>query len=136
MINIYNNKEAFLRLKPHKIGLIITIFVLLFILTILFSCLSFTYDNFETKGFIICDKSCQVTTSIPSNISFTEIYLNKKVINYQELKKELKVDQENYISYYEITFTTDSLFQNSEIVNLNFYYNKQRIITKLINLIF
>ncbi len=136
MVNMYNNKEAFIKLKPCKIGLAIMIFVLFFISIIIGISFNFTYNHVEAKGIVTCEQECLITTLIPSSISYEKIALNKNFINYEELEKELKVDKDNYISYYEITLKTDLELQDSEIVNLNFYYNKQRIILKILKMMF
>ena len=57
--------------------------------------------------------------------------LNNKNLDYEFVSKELKVDEEAFASYYEITLSTKESFENNEIVNLNFYYNKEKIITKI-----
>ena len=136
MTSIYNNKEAFIKIKPKKIGYLVIMFVLLFISVIVWMSLNFTYNHIETKGIANCDLSCFITVAIPSNISYEKIILNNKKINYEEINKELKVDKDNYISYNEITLKTDLKLQDSEIVNLSFYYNKQRIIKKIFKMMF
>ncbi len=52
------------------------------------------------------------------------------------LKKELKLDEENLISYFNLTIKPNLVLNNNEIINLNFYYNKQRIIRKIKEKIF
>lgn len=133
---MFNNKNAFLKLKPYNLIFIVILFVILFSALISFMIKNDTYDNYQTKGYVTCEKECVITVLLPSNIDFDMIYLNNKKINYKIISKELKIDQENFISYNEIKFTTDEDFQNEEILEFNFYYNKQRIIKKIIDKIF
>lgn len=136
MVEMFNNKNAFLKLKPYNLIFIVILFVILFSALISFMIKNDTYDNYQTKGYVTCEKECVITVLLPSNIDFDMIYLNNKKINYKIISKELKIDQENFISYNEIKFTTDEDFQNEEILEFNFYYNKQRIIKKIIDKIF
>ena len=136
MIEMFNNKNAFLRLKPYNLIFIVIIFSILFSALISFIIKNDTYDNYQTKGYVACDNECITMVLLPSNIDFDMIYFNNKKINYKMISKELKVDQENFISYYEIKFTTEEDFQDQEILEFNFYYNKQRIIKKIVEKIF
>lgn len=136
MVEMFNNKNAFLKLKPYNLIFIIILVVILFSALISFIIKNDTYDNYQTKGYVTCDKECAIMVLLPSNIDFDMIYLNNKKINYKIISKELKIDQENFISYNEIKFTTDENFQDQEILEFNFYYNKQRIMKKIIDIIF
>ena len=131
MLDLYNNKNAFLKKQP-TIGFLIIIFIAFILLSIfIYMFKKEIYDNYQTKGIASCDKTCTITTAIPSNINFEQITLNNKNLDYQILNKELKVDEKNFISYYEITLLINKKLENNEIVTLNFYYNKQKIITKI-----
>lgn len=131
MLDLFNNKTAFLKKKP-TIGLSIIIFLLSILLFLLvYMCKKEIYDNYQAKGIVSCDKGCTITTAIPSNLNFEQIILNNKNLNYEVISKDLKIDKENYISYCEITISIKESLLDDEIVNLNFYYNKQKIITKI-----
>lgn len=131
MLDIFNNKISFLRLKPQKIFILILIFLIIFISLIIFMIKNSIYDNYQTKGYVTCEENCTIVTAIPSNIDFEIIYLNDKKLNYEIISKELKVDEENFISYYELKISCNRKLDDKEIVKLNFYYNKQRIIKKI-----
>ena len=131
MLDLFNNKTAFLKKQP-KIGLSLTIFLLLILFFLLiYMCKKEIYDSYQTRGIVSCNEICTITTAIPSNLNFEQIALNNKNLSYEVTSKELKVDTENYTSYYEITLSTHETLLDSEIVDLNFYYNKQKIITKI-----
>lgn len=131
MLEIFNNKTSFLKLRPKRLGFIIFVFLVIVVFLILFMVKKDVYDNYQTKGYVTCDDKCIVVSVIPSNISYEMIYLNKKKIDYEIISKELKVDEDEFVSYYEISFSTPEKLNDKEIVELNFYYNKQRIIQKI-----
>lgn len=131
MLDLFNNKVAFLKKKP-KMGFIAVIFVFIVLLILLYYvCKVKVYDQFQTKGIVTCASTCTITVLIPSNLSYDEIWLNNKYIHFEEIEKELQVDEENLESYFKLTLATSEALTNNEIVNLTFYYNKQRIITKI-----
>ena len=132
MLDLSDNKVAFLGKRP-KLGFIVVMIILvILIMFLIYICGNETYDNYQTKGIVSCDGSCVIKTAIPSNLdNFEQIALNNKMINYEIVSRELVVDEDNYQTYYEISFETDKTLTNNEVVSLNFYYNKQRIITKI-----
>ena len=135
MLNLFNNKYAFLKKQP-KYEFIITIMIslLLFILLNYINTKEI-YNHYKTKGLVSCsnsvDTSCTIKTALPTNINFDLITLNNNYLDYEILSKELIVDEQNYQTFYELTLSTNTSLTNQEIVDLNFYYNKQRIITKI-----
>ena len=136
MLEIFNNKEAFLKIKP-RLGFIIFIFIIIALSFLLwYMYYKEIYDNFQTKGIVNCQESCQITAIIPTNINFIKIKLNNNYIKYKIANKELIIDDKNYSSYYSITLNVEEKLTNNEIVDLNFYYNKQRIINKIKNKMF
>lgn len=131
MLNIYNNKEAFLRIKP-KVGFMAFIFMtIILVLLILFMYNKKVYNNFKTKGIVSCQEICEITTLVPTNINFQELKLNNKMVKFKITNKELTVDEQHYQTYYTITLNVAENLSDKEIVDLIFYYNKQRIITKI-----
>ena len=113
-------------------GFIAVVFVFIVLLILLYYvCKVKVYDQFQTKGIVTCASTCTITVLIPSNLSYDEIWLNNKYVHFEEIEKELQVDEENLESYFKLTLATSEALTNNEIVNLTFYYNKQRIITKI-----
>ncbi len=136
MLEVFNNKSAFLKIKP-KVGFILVIFmtsILLILIIYMFN--TQVYDNLSTKGIISCENECQVITAVPSNIDFDKLKINKEEVLWELIGKELMVDEDNYLSYYTLTLIVEEEFNDKEIVDIDFYYNKQRIITKFIKKIF
>ncbi len=130
MLEIFNNKEAFLRIKPKNLLVIIMLILLVLIGLVIMSLKLKVYDNYQTKGYVTCNDKCFLVTMIPSNINYDIIYFNNKEIDYKLVNKDLKVDEDNFISYYELHFLIDD-FEDKEIISINFYYNKQRLINKI-----
>ena len=113
-------------------GFIAVIFVFIVLLILLYYiCKVKIYDQYQTKGLVACSSTCTITVLIPSDLSYDEIWLNNKYFDYELIGKELQVDEENLESYFKLTLSTTEALTNNEIVNLSFYYNKQRIITKI-----
>ena len=136
MIDIFSNKEAFLRKEP-KIGwimIIISISILIIILIYISS--RQIYDHYQTKGIVTCEHTCTITMNVPTEISFDQIALNNEYLDYEVVGKELKIDEDYFTTYYEYTLQTSMSLSTNEIVDLNIYYNKQRIITKIKNKMF
>ena len=92
MINIYNNKESFLREKPHFLEVIVFFLILLIggIIVLLYEIK--IYDNYQTKGYTLNDNI--ITTVIPSNLTFSKIYLNNKEIKYEIIEEKISIDEE------------------------------------------
>ena len=133
MLDIFNNKIAFLKIKP-KLGFLIVIFIIVILLTLVsYMNKVEVYDHYQAKGIVSCTNICTITTAIPTNLDFSLITINNKNLKYEIIKKELKANEQNYTTYYEMVLSTSNNLNNNEIVDLNFYYNKQRIITKIKN---
>lgn len=135
MMFLTDNKYSFLKLKPQKTKTLLIIFLIIILLLILLIKVK-VYDNFETKGYVFCDDSCTITAYIPTDIDYEEIYYKHQKLDYELLSKEVKVDEENLESYLELRLTSKENLRNGEIIRINFYYQKQRLISKVISLMF
>ena len=133
MIEIYNNKQAFLQTKPRNLSLILLIILLSIIILIIYLTFTKIYDNYSTNGVINCNDNCTLTTYIPSSITYDYLTINNKKKNYQILSQEIFIPQDTLISLNKIVFQVYNDYQDNEIVNLNFYYNKQRMIKKMLD---
>ena len=133
MEDIYNNKTSFITLKPLKKKLLvfIIIIILFFLFGLYLIITTKIYDNYQTKGYIMCEDTCYLITYIPSNIPDNNIYFNNKSYDYQIISKEIYFDEQAMNSLIKLTLKVSHDFLNKEIINLNFYYNKERIITKI-----
>ena len=93
MLDLFNNKVAFLKSKP-KISFYIIIFILLLFLGLIYyTYKKEIYDTYQTKGIVNCEDTCEIITAIPTNIiDFKEIMLNNNYLSYDLISKNLKVD--------------------------------------------
>lgn len=136
MEKLYQNKIAFLKEKPKKLFLV-SLFLMLFLIVILFISLKVeVYDHYLTRGYVDCEESCKVIVVVPTDVIFQKIKFKNKDWNPDILSKTIEIDEENVISYYLYNLSNEIGFQDKEIVELNFYYNKQRILKKFIEKIF
>ena len=120
MLELLDNKESFRRVKPNKHIFLIVILLVVIIGFIIIIIKVQVSDNYQTKGYVDC-----------SYVSYEKLSINKKFKNFHILDKELKIDEEHFTSFYEITIELEDVLNDKEIVELNFYYNKQRIIEKI-----
>ena len=131
MIDIYNNKTSFLKLKPRKTIYILLFFIIIIIFTLIRISFIKVYDNYLTKGYITCNDKCFLTTFLPSNIEYQKITFNNKNYKYKILTNEISFDEANMISLRKLEIEVKHEYLNEEIVDINFYYNKQRIVEKV-----
>lgn len=132
MLDIFNNKMAFLAKQPKREYIFIVFFTIIFSIIIGYTYNKKIYDTYLTKGIVSCTTEvCTIKTAVPTNVDFKQVFLNNESLAYEIISKELLVDEQNYITYYEIVLETTLTLTDNEIVDLSFYYNKQRIITKI-----
>ena len=137
MDNIYNNKEAFKKIAPLNITIIILFMLTLIGLILVIKFKTKIYDNYQAKGYITCTTSCTLTVLYPSTITYDLLTINNKNLVAKKESEEIVIDEVNLISYKKLILSIpNNIFTDQEIVNVNFYYNKQRIINKLLKLIF
>lgn len=136
MDKLYQNKQAFLNEKPCKLFWIVIFALIILLIILLISWNIKVYNHYLTRGFIECSDVCKINVIVPTNINFQKIKLNNKYIEPKILSKVIEIDEENVISYYMYTFLNEYNFQDKEIVEINFCYNKQRLLKKIVNSIF
>ncbi len=128
-------KLLLLNQKPKKNLVIHLIFISLLIAFLIITYNYNTYDVYQTTGIMKCENNdCYITiTMIYDKIDILNQnpkieYLNKiydiKSITYEEPYLN------NNIAYQDLNITTN-LQVNNQIINFNILYNKQRIITKI-----
>lgn len=136
MDKLYQNKEAFLSEKPAKLFVLSLLIIIFSICLILLLAKKESYDHYLTKGIVKCEENCKVIVAVPTNIQFTKIKYNNKYWSPKILSKEIKIDEEQVISYNIYTLESNFNFEDKEIIDLNICYNKQRILKKFIKKIF
>lgn len=136
MLDLYHNKVAFIRKAPHLGFIFIVSIFIIASLLVKYVYEKQVYDTYKTKGVVVCDSTCVVITAIPSSLTFEKISINQNFVDLRVIKSEIKVDEANYTTYKELTLDSKSMYQNNEIVELIFYYNQERMITKIKNKMF
>jgi len=136
MNKVVGNKEILLNMFPVRLFPLVLLMSISLSVLIYFCSIKTMYNNYRTKGYVTCSDDCYITTMIPSDIDLDIIEINKKTVEYKVILKNLEVDTTSYESYYEINLSVSGNYMDKEIVNINFYYNKQRIIKKILDMIF
>ncbi len=132
------NKIIFLNLTPKKHLFIYSISITcIFIIGLLSSKLK-TYDSYYVTGLVSCDKNCSITVSFP----YDKVDILKENPHIEYLNKEYEITSIIYsepylndqIPYEDIKLITD-LQSADPIINFKILYNKQRIISKIKNIV-
>lgn len=108
----------------------------LFVITFILSFILKTYDTYHTLG-IYQD---ELVVSIPlenSDAVNNGYYLT---INNQDYKYQINKVSEmqaiNYNNYQDYYLNINKTFQQNEVVEITFYYNKEKLIEKIMKIIF
>ncbi len=135
--NILENKYALLNLKP-KYSFVIVFSILLFLLIIFFSIYYKTYDSFKVTGTYLNNQiSITLLSSDTKNIIESD-YLKIKNQKYKFSIQSISQAEYEVItntSYQKVALSTSGSFFDNEILEITFYKNKQRIISKIFNLL-
>lgn len=117
---------------------IVTIILIMFLITLILSFKTNSYDKYKTIAITNnINNTCHLNVSIPynklNNIKQSKIeYQNKQYI-IKEISYN-KTSIENNIPYEDTTITINTSCKD-KIVDINILSNKQRIINKIINII-
>lgn len=132
MVDIIYNKEAFLRKKPKNIFSLCIVFFMMFIFIFFLSAHFETYEHYLATGYVECDRVCHIVTLIPDSIPIEKIVLNRKEVTYTIQKKILQVNEIDHTRFYKLIIFIEDDLEDNQVVELNFYYDKQSILKKLI----
>lgn len=131
-------KLILLNQKPKNTPIISFLFIIVCIITICLSYFIKTYDIYPTTGIINCDKSCKISLTIPyDKIDFIKNDSKLKYLNQEYEIISITYDEpylNNDIPYEDISIETN-LQSQDKIINFQILSNKQRIITKIKNII-
>lgn len=132
-------KLLLLKEKPSKNNII---YFIILIITITFLIISYyikTYDCIKTTGIITCENN---NCYIDITLSYDKIDILNQKPKIEYLNKEYSIISINYnepylnnnIAYQDIKLTTN-LKTSNQIINFKILYNKQRIITKILDIL-
>ena len=137
MLDIYHNHVAFKNLKPLNFTYFIVLLTIMISLIILMLFKTKVYDHYASKSYVTCEDTCTLDILYPSNINYDYIQFNNKNLTFNIIGEEIIIDEENFQSFKKQSLTfTNNVFKNQEIINVDFYYHKQRLLNKLLKLLF
>jgi len=134
---VSNNKYSLLNIKQKYSWLVILSFILLIIIVTATICIK-TYDTINYNGVAIDN---QIMISVKSSDVHNLVNSDYLKIDDQKLEfsilsvGELQYDELLNINYQIVILSTSNNYLDNLSLNLTFYKNKQRIITKIINLL-
>lgn len=131
-------KIILLNQKPKNTPIISFLFLLICIITLTLSFCIKTYDIYSTTGLIECNETCKISLTMPYNkIDIISTSSKIKYLNQQYEISNIKYEEpylNNNVPYEDIVIETNLNSQN-KIINFQILSNKQRIITKIKNII-
>ncbi|MEG0794424.1 MAG: hypothetical protein RSG95_01375 [Bacilli bacterium] len=135
MNNMYNNYQKLLKIKHHNYFLLIVIITLISVFICYISNYKI-YDKFNTygvykNGAIILNVEMEYSDTLFEN---NILKINKKEVDYEIVSLSDLLFDKN-INYQEVILKTKETYQENKILNLTFYYNKEKIFKKIINLV-
>lgn len=135
MNNMYNNYQKLLKIKHHNYFLLIVIITLISVFISYISNYKI-YDKFNTygvykNGAIILNVEMEYSDTLFEN---NILKINKKEVDYEIVSLSDLLFDKN-INYQEVILKTKETYQENKILNLTFYYNKEKIFKKIINLV-
>ena len=130
-----NNYNSILSIK-YKTSILSIIISSILIISLILSFFLQTYTSYNVNGIY---RDCLIVSVPIENSDAVQKgeYLTIDGINYSY--KIIKISElmvSDYINYQEYYIRIDKNFRQNEVINITFYYNKQRIIKKIIEIIF
>lgn len=130
-------KYRLLNIQP-KHPYLITLITLSFIILIIILYKVHTYDSVATTGIITCNETCEIKLTLPYDKiailnSHPSLTFNNETYNIDNIVYG-EPYLNNNIVYQDITITTN-LYSDNPLINFKILNNRQRIITKIKNVI-
>ena len=121
----------------YKNFMLIIIVLAISITIFILSCLLFTYDRYTIYG-IWNDNSIIIDVPINNSDAVVKgmfIKIDDKDYSYN-IKSISKLQEYNNLNYQTYQINIPKSFKDNQVLNITFYYNRQRIIKKIIKNIF
>ncbi len=133
------NKNLLLNKKFKTKKILYMIFIFALLTSILLTVKIKTYDSLPLTGLITCKETCIINITL--DYSKIDILNNNPKIEY--LNKEYEIDNIKYnepylnngIPFEDIEISSNINIKEERIINFKLLYNKQRIITKIKNIV-
>ncbi|MBE6155152.1 MAG: hypothetical protein E7164_00135 [Firmicutes bacterium] len=130
-----NNYDFLLKIKTSNSILYIVILIILLLVFVLMFVI-YTYSSYHTMGIY----NDGLIVSVPlknSDVVIKGNYLMIENRNYEyEVLEISDIQAENYINYQDLRININEKFKENQVVEITFYYNKQRLIKKIVQFIF
>ena len=132
---MYNNYQKLLNIKYHNylLELILIFLIIIFIIFIL------KYSVYEKINLMGIYKDNNIHIKCPIYNSDTIIYADILLIDNKKVKyKILKISdilEEDNVNYQIVEIKTNNKYLENELVQLSFYYKKETIFKKIINIV-
>lgn len=130
-----NNYNYLIKIRFHKFYLIMILLILL-VLGIYFYNKD-TYDIYNT--YFIFENNSMIINVDMNNSDVVEkghfVKIDKKYYDYQIINKSSLLENNN-INYYEYEISINKLkYKYDEVKEITFYYNKERVLKKILKII-
>lgn len=129
------NYDFLIEIKYHKKIYVFLILIIITILTLL-SIKIYAYDTYLTYG--VYD-NCLVV-NVPTNNSDSVLKGNYLQVDNKKYTYKVKniseLQYQNEINYQTYEIIIDEKYKTNEVKKITFFYNKEKIIKKIINFIF
>ena len=116
------NIIAFINIKPKNLKWLIIIMGITLLISLIIISKIEIYDNYQTIG----KENGYLMIKVPQAIQIEKIIINMQDQPFEIISKT-KIDQ----STNKYTISLSTINKDQEIINLNIYYNKERIIDRI-----
>ena len=117
------NIIAFINIKPKNLKWLIIIMGITLLISLIIISKIEIYDNYQTIGKV---ENGYLMIEVPQAIQIEKIIINMQDQPFEIISKT-KIDQ----STNKYTISLSTINKDQEIINLNIYYNKERIIDRI-----
>ena len=130
------NYRTLLNIKYQQFILISTVVIILIVCLILALCLE-SYDRYTTYA-VYKDNNLQVNVPINEidNVLKSEYIMSDKQAYSFSINYISDLEIENMVNYQYIYLNNGVKYLDNQVIEITFYYDKQRLIKKIINIIF
>ncbi len=131
------NKFVLLNLKP-KNSLLLILMMSLLVALFISSCLVKSYENYSTMAYCVSEDGnyLNIDTEINDVSKITKskfLKIDDKKYDFEVIEiGDLMIDEYAKINYQKILLKVNKNLIDNEIIKVNFYYDQERIIKKLI----
>ncbi len=132
-----NNLPSYLNKDEKKGGIFLFLLILFLFIFILFSFTHKTYNVLNTNAQTVCENNActlHFYWMVDQNFEYEFIKINEKKYDVEDVKYEEVVMDSSNNGYQEIILKAKEYQgKNKEVVKLQIYKNKERVIKKIIN---